>query len=184
MNTFRHQFYIGEALYTVFIDSSKDEWKRIVINNKELINEKYTLYLNRNAYTIYYPIDLNGNELVVSIDDSFIIHDYNIYLNGISLLDQSHLEKDYAQANKTVETGLKAFIVQNFFRKSIKAFLFVGTFIVIKCLSQKHFNPALSLLLFLLAPIFAFLLILLEWSHNKSIVKKYKKCFRPKITYL
>ncbi|MBQ7798850.1 MAG: hypothetical protein IJ370_00005, partial [Oscillospiraceae bacterium] len=75
MNTFKHKFYIDEKLNTVFVDSSNNEYKRIVINNKEVVNEKYTLSLNRSAYIIYYPIKIGNDELVISIDDNSIIHE-------------------------------------------------------------------------------------------------------------
>ena len=95
MNTFEYSFYIDDTIYNIYIDSSKDEWKRIVINNCVLVYEKYTLALNRKAYIIYYPIDLNGNELVISIDDNPIMHQYNIYLDNISLIDGTCLDEQY-----------------------------------------------------------------------------------------
>ena len=113
MNTFTYKFYIENKPYTVFIDSSKDEWKRIIINNKEVVNEKYTLALNRKAYIIYYPINISDNEIVISIDDSPLKHSYNVYLNNVSLLDETNLDDEYLSATSTVEKGFSSFLKNN-----------------------------------------------------------------------
>ena len=113
MNTFEYSFYIGEKLYNVYIDSSADEKKRIVINNTELINENFTLNSNRKAYIIYYPIGLGDDELIISIDDTPIFHKYNIYLNGISLLDETNFKESYDEAAAIVKNGFVNFMKLN-----------------------------------------------------------------------
>ena len=113
MNTFSHKFYIDDKPYTVFVDSSQDEYKKIIINNTEIVKEKYTLSLNRKAYIIYYPIEIDKNEIVVSIDDTALNHSYNIYLNGVSLIDDTRLDERYNQAVKITENGFMSFVRRN-----------------------------------------------------------------------
>ena len=109
MNTFECRFVIGEKTYNLYIDSSKDEWKRIVLNNKEVVNDKYTLALNSKAYIIYYPIEIDGNELIVSIDDNPLIHTYNVYLNKKSIIDGTDLEEKIIKSKDLVKNGFLEF---------------------------------------------------------------------------
>ncbi len=186
MNTFEYDFSIENKKYFVFIDTSKDEMKRIVINNQEVVNEEYTLSLNRKAYIIYYPIEINGNELVVSIDDTMLKHEYNLFLNNVSLLDGSQLNDKYIVAASVVKNGLKSFIKNNWVDILKENFLYIIGMIFFMALidgySEKEF--ALRFLVsFIIVLLFLPLIVLAEWIHNKNIVKKYKNCFRTKREY-
>ena len=186
MNTFKHKFYIDEKPYTVFVDSSNNEYKRIVINNKEVVNEKYTLSLNRSAYIIYYPIKIGNDELVISIDDNSIIHEYNIYLNGISLTDESRLDEKYKSAKEAIEKGFFNFLKNNWLKILAKYIVefgigFIGVS-VICAYTWRKFKIGL-LALFLVIPLAFPLLLAVEWFDNKKIANKYQSCFRPKVEF-
>jgi len=186
MNTFTYKFYIENKPYTVFIDSSKDEWKRIIINNKEVVNEKYTLALNRKAYIIYYPINISDNELVISIDDSPLKHSYNVYLNNVSLLDETNLDDEYLSAISTVEKGFSSFLKNNWFKILIEnLFSILATlagFSLFFWLTLDEFIIRF-LLAFIIVPLALPIFIAGEWFHMKNIIKKYKNCFRPTVFY-
>ena len=184
MNTFECRFVIGEKTYNLYIDSSKDEWKRIVLNNKEVVNDKYTLALNSKAYIIYYPIEIDGNELIVSIDDNPLIHTYNVYLNKKSIIDGTDLEEKIIKSKDLVKNGFWNFVQNNWLKVFISQLPFFICMAVIW--SVKHgftfrglCMVVLSACIFLVLwlPVF----IIGEWVHNKNIIKKYKNCFRPKM---
>ena len=183
MNTFELDFRIGEKYYYLYVDSSKDEWKRIVINNQELVSEKYTLALNRHAYIIYYPIIISDNVLVVSIDDSPLVHKYNVYLNNVSLIDNSHLDDKYNEAVKQTSVGIKKFIKNNW--SSILKNNIIALISSLLAYSLWHYLNAkeftfMFFLIFLIVPIFLPLFVAVEWLHYKNVIKKYKSCFRKK----
>ncbi len=183
MNTFEHDFYVGEKLCTIYVDSSHDEWKRIVINGQELVNEKYTLALNRKAYIIYYPIEVEGNELVISIDDNPLIHTYNLYLNGVSLLDGTRLDEGYLAADSILKEGFKSFLKDNWFKILKENLIYIIGVVCFMALINGHSEKEFTvrfLLSFVITPIALPAFIAGEWFHNKNIVKKYKSCFRPK----
>lgn len=184
MNTFEYNLRINDKDYYIFVDSSKNEQKRIVINNEEIVKEKYTLFLNWKAYIIYYPIDIEGNELVISIDDNPIVHKYNVFLNNVSLIDGTYLDSKYKEANLILEKGFKIFAKENWFKIAKEYFWFILSFVIISIFLDgftfKEFY--IKILLFLLTtPLFLLLFIIMEWYHNKNIVKNYKNCFRPKV---
>jgi len=186
MNTFKHKFYIDEKPYTVFVDSSNNEYKRIVINNKEVVNEKYTLSLNRSAYIIYYPIKIGNDELVISIDDNSIIHEYNIYLNGISLTDESRLDEKYKSAQEAIEMGFLEFSKRNWI-KVLKNYLieFIIALISVSLLCAYTLKKIILffLLIILIIPLAIPLFLVVDWFDNKKIIRKYQSCFRPKVEF-
>ena len=162
MNTFEDSFYIGDKYYHIFVDSSKNEQKRIVINNKEIINEDYTLAFNSKAYIIYYPIDIDGNELVVAIDDKPIVHIYNLYLNNVSLIDGSQLDNEYLNTKLIVENGFKAFVKNNWFEILKNALLFI-IFFNIASIVYDGFDLKSLIYTLLISPLFSPVFILIEW---------------------
>ena len=183
MNTFELDFRIGEKYYYLYVDSSKDEWKRIVINNKELVNEKYTLALNRKAYIIYYPIIISDDVLVVSIDDTPLVHKYNVYLNNVSLIDNSRLDAEYKDAIKQTSVGVKKFVKNNW--SSILKNNIIALIASLFAYSLWHYHTVKEFtfkffLIFLIVPIFLPLFVVAEWLHYKNVIKKYKNCFRNK----
>ena len=184
MNTFEYSFYIEEKLYNVYIDSSDDKKKRIVINNIELINEDFTLNLNRKAYIIYYPIELGNNELVISIDDTPIFHKYNIYLNGISLLDKTDLKESYDKAAATVKNGFVNFMKANWsetFKNNFISLIFTA-FVLGGATNYTVKTAWLKVLLIIVLVALTLPLFLwLDWLNLKDIIKKYDSCFRPKV---
>ena len=185
MNTFEISFYIDDKPYNLYIDSSKDDWKRIVINNQEIFNEEYTLSLNRHAYIIYYPINIAENELVIAIDDRPLKHIYNVFLNGTSLLDGTQLNENYLKANKLLDEGFKNFLKNNWLKILVENILAliscVVTFALMYNYSQREFNVKF-LLVFIIVPLALPAFIAGEWFHTKNIVRKFKNCFRPKQT--
>lgn len=186
MNRFEYDFYIENKKYYVFIDTSKDEIKRIVINNQEVVNEEYTLSLNRKAYIIYYPIEINGNELVVSIDDTMLKHEYNLFLNNVSLLDGSQLNDKYIAADLVVKNGLKKFIKNkglDILKENLLYIIGIIFFMALVNVYSENEFTLRFLLSFVIVPLFLPLIVLVEWVHNKNIIKKYKNCFRTKRKY-
>ncbi len=183
MNTFECDFFIDRKLYTVFVDLSHDEWKRVVINGQEVVNEKYTLALNRKAYIIHYPVEVDGNELVISIDDDPLVHTYNVYWNGVSILDKTPLDERYTAADSIVKEGFSTFLKGNWVR-ILKENLFeiIGAVVTLSVLCNYTFREfgLRFLLSFIITPLALPAFIAGEWFHNKNIVKNYKSCFRPK----
>ena len=183
MNTFECDFRIAGKLYTVYVDSSHDEWKKIAINGQEIANEKYTLAFNSRAYIIYYPVEVDGNELIISIDDNPLRHIYNIYLNGVSILDKTRVDEQYVTACSIVNKGFATFIKKSW-HKILKDNLFgiIGTAITLSALCNLTLNEfGLRILLAFMIMQFALpIFVAGEWFHNRNIVKNYKSCFRPK----
>ena len=186
MNKFEFSFHIDEKAYYIYIDSSKDEWKKISINNIEIVNEKYTLALNKEAYIIYYPIDILGNQLVISIDDNSLIHKYNIYLNKRSLIDDTLLDEQYIMANSILKKGFSHFLKNNWFiifKENLLAIVGAVITFGIICNYTLFAFSVKFLLSFIIVPLAMPAFIAGEWFHNKNVVKKYKNCFRPKIKF-
>ena len=130
---------------------------------------------------IYYPIIIEDNILVVSIDDTPLIHKYNVYFNNVSLLDNSLLDAEYKDALKQTSVGIKKFIKNNWV-----SILKNNIFALIASLfaySIWHYHTAkeftfMFFLIFLVVPIFLPLFVAVEWLHYKNIINKYKNCFR------
>ena len=186
MNTFSHKFYIDDKPYTIFVDSSQDEYKKIIINNKEIVKEKYTLSLNRKAYIIYYPIEIDKNEIVISIDDTALNHSYNIYLNGVSLIDGTRLDERYNRAVKITENGFMSFVRRNWMKILLQNIVYMIASViglsVFHCYTTEQFNIRF-LLIFIVVPLLLPVFIAGDWFHEKNIIKKYKNCFRPNLSY-
>ena len=183
MNTFDFVFYIGEKRYDLYVDSSKNEWKRIVLNNKELFNEEYTIAFNTKAYVIYYPIAIGDDTLVVSINDNELVHDYNVYLNNVSLIDGTRLDQEYKESQKQVEMGFKAFVKSNLLevaRNNIAVLVAaLAAFWAFWMQSSMHIAIKIALIA-LTDPLILAVLLVGEWVHCKNVVKKFKSCFRKK----
>lgn len=186
MNTFEYRLIINEKPYSIYLDSSKDEWKKIIINNSVVLEEKFTLALNKNAYIIYYVICIDGHEVVLSVDDSPLEHKYDIFLDGISLLTEKALDSDYTIAKENISKGFKKFCKDNWkslliasigsFSVSVVAMFALGTW----GFEKWYFRILLALLAI---PVTLPIFIIAEWIHNKNIIKKYKNCFRPSINF-
>lgn len=181
MNEFDYSLYINEKLYNIYVDSSRDEWKRIVINNVELVNEKYTLTLNRKAYMIYYPIKIGDNELVISIDDAPLSHKYNLYLNNVSVIDGTILTDDYEKSKAITENGFRNFAKKNWkniLKDNLLWLIAPGVISVIILLEPLDKLILRKVIAILLLPIMLPLFVIFEWWHNKNVVKKFNNCFR------
>ena len=181
MNTFELAFYIGNTRYDLFVDSTQDELKRIVINGKELVNEKFTLNLSRRDSVIYYPIVIGDDELVVSINDEEIVHEYNVYLNNTSLIDGSILNREYEAALAQVKKGFKSF-VKDGWPTLLKNNLFsiAATLLVLSAVYYYNAESIIGVLLLVLfgAPLLFGLFIYGEWTHAKNAVKRFNIRFR------
>ncbi len=185
MNTFELTFTIDDKRYDLFVDSSNDDYKRIVINNKELVNERFTLLFNPRLHKIYYPINISGNSLVVSIDDTSLSHEYNIYLNNVSLLDNTELDEEYTKAIEQTKNGLKNFVKNNWLtilKDNILAIFisFAGVFWLWYHSFRKFIIMFFGIFIIILLLLPAF--ILGEWLHLKGIIKKHQNCFREEKT--
>ncbi len=108
------------------------------------MNEEYTLALNNDAYIIYYPIDVAGNKLVISIDDNPIVHIYNVYLNNVSLVDGTKLNDSYLAVSAVLEKGFLNFFKCNWFKIIKENFLeFIGAVVTVAVIcgyTLKEFN--------------------------------------------
>ena len=166
MNTFEFRFRLDNNVYDVYIDSSKNENKRIVINNCEVINEKYTLSLNNTAYIIYYPIKIGENQLVISIDDKPFEHVYNVYLNNKSLLDGSSIDEKYLQSHLKLKNGFKRFVKENWLNVlkenliAIVSSVFCCTILLQFTILDMMLRIALA---FIIIPVLMPILIFVEW---------------------
>lgn len=186
MNIFEYRIFINEKPYSIYVDSSKDEYKKIIINNTVVVEEKYTLALNKDAYIIYYVILIDGQEVVLSVDDNPLEHKYDIFLDGISLVSGKALDSDYAYAKANLEKGFRNFCRENWralLKENILSFLLSA--IALFALGIWTFDLwFIRILLVLLSvPITLPIFILSEWVYNKNIVRKYPKCFRPKVLF-
>ena len=186
LNIFEYRLILNEEIFNIHVDSSRDEWKKIVINNVELVNEKYTLSLNPRAYIIYYPITLKNDEIIIAIDDRGLQHEYDIYLNGYSLLNGKEIEETVNLAKENICRGFRIFFRLNW-KKQLKENIvfFASSFFALSCLGiftidKIPFILPVSISIFLsLHPLF----MVIEWIHNKNIVKKFTQCFREKIDF-
>lgn len=184
MNTFSYELYINKKTYNIYVDSSKDDWKIIKINGQIVVKEKYTLSLNSKAYIIYYPIQIDGREIVISIDDNPLKHTYNIYLDKKSLLDSTLLENDYLKSNKIIKNGFLCFARQNWKKillDNMLSFVAISVFLAIMD-GYLIKDIALKIIIstFLIISVFP-IFILIEWLGHRDIIRKYHNCFRPKL---
>ena len=186
MNRFEYVFYINDKQYYIYVDTSQNEIKKIILNNIEIVNEKYTLALNSKAYIIYYPIKIKEHTLVVSINDKPLKHEYNIFLDGVSLINNKRIDAEYERSKIIVQKGFKKFFCNNWLEilkeNILELMLSVCGMAAFWGFALKEFTVKFSLV-FIIAPLLLPLFVYIEWIHNKNIVKKYKSCFRNTKTY-
>lgn len=186
MNTFEFYLRLNGKEYYIYIDSGNEKAKRILINRKEVVNEPCDPAFTRNAHLTYYPIVIDECEILVSIDDSEFSHEYNVYSDGISLLDQSHLAAEYNHGKNETQKGFSTFLKTNWkdiFKKNL--FTMIISWLLIALInSYNMIKTIIVLLLFVVClPIILLLLVLSEWWHLKSVINNYSKRFKPKKYY-
>ena len=184
MNKFKYNCIIDGVTYDFFVDTSKGENKIISVNGKTVIEEEYTLSLNKQAYIIYYPIKIKNHTVVISIDDKPLFHEYNIYLDGVSLIDGNRIDKEYEQAKTILQNGTKYFIRHHTLKvlKDNLGAMLSAVLLTAVLNNYENIGIVVRLLLsFVIVPIFMPLFMFVEWKHNEKILKKYKQCFKTEI---
>jgi len=184
MNKFTYEYVIDGRNYEFCVDSSKDDNKIITVNGHLALQEKYTLSLNREAYIIYYPIKIGEHEVVISIDDTGIIHEYNIFLDGISGISGKPLNLEYETSESHLTRGIKAFIKNNWLKVLLDYFLSIFGMVLVAAFAIGYSDKEITIRLLLslvVIPVLLPVLLLVEWKHNVNIVKKFSRCFRPKV---
>lgn len=186
MNTFEHRIFLKGIPYSIFVDSSKGDEKRVIINNREIVKENCSITSFSRRHIIYYPIDINGAKIVIEINDVPLEHEYNLYVDDVSVINGNILSSEYNDALKKSNEGFKAFCKNNW-RSTAKDNLFslLISFVVMFFFAYFNFDGLIvrTILTIVFLPLYLPIFLVAEWVHIKNLLKNYKNCFREEKFY-
>ncbi len=173
-NTFDYRLFIDEVPYSISVDSSDGDRKRIVVNRTVVFDDVCAGFLPPTTDILYFPFVIKNKRIVISIDDREIQHKYNIYVNDVSPIDGSSVYGDLNKAKADVSGGFFGFIK----RKWKKILLENLALMVAGYFAFREFKKWEFYIAFIVICLVA--IVLAEWLSAKSIIKKFNRRYKIK----
>jgi len=181
VNSFEHRIFIDDIPYTIAVDATDGDRKRIVVNKTVVYDDICASWMSPKCDIMYFSFYIKNKYIVVSVDDRELTFKYNIFIDNVSPIDGADIEDDYRKASSTLKNGLKQFVKSNCIRFLIESILLGVALPFFNLVTDGEKLTPMSFLIAGVSVIVFFpVFIIAEWGINKSIVKNYKKRFRNK----
>lgn len=180
VNSFEYRLVIDDVPYTIAVDATEGDRKRIVVNTKVVYDAVCASWMGPRTDIMYFPFYIKNKYIVISIDDRELNFKYNVYVDNVSPIDESNLYDDYNEAKEIIDGGVWNFIKDNWVRILVRLLvLSIAEFPVMRLVfNQETITLESRLLVTVVAVALAPLLIFGEWWFNLRTVKKFKNRFR------
>lgn len=179
VNSFEYRIFIDNTPYTIAVDDSQGDRKRIVVNNKVVFDEVCASWMKPRTDIMYIPFYIKNKYIVISIDDRECPFKYNIYIDEVSPIDETNLYDDYNKALKIVNDGFLKYTKNNWERMIYKLIVlgvgFGGFYSVRHSIDLTTEQRVLAIIIAVgFLPVF----VLWEWWFETRPAKKFKNRFR------
>ena len=114
MNEFEYRVFIDEVPYSIHFDTHSEDYRRIVVNNKEVYYEDKNDPEFRKS-EIYVPIRIKNTVVILYVDEAgteedAIRHVYKIFVNGVSPIDGEKITDSKIAAKECIKKGFWGFM--------------------------------------------------------------------------
>ena len=181
VNSFEYRVFIDDVPYTIAVDATDGDRKRIVVNKTVVYDDICASWMSPRCDIMYFSFYIKNKYIVVSIDDRELTFKYNIFIDNVSPIDEANIDDDYRKASETVKNGFKQFVRTSYKRLIVESVLLS---VALPFFGLVMYGDRLSVTHLILAPIstivFFPVFTISEWWLKKEILKNYKKRFRNK----
>ena len=116
MNEFEYRIIIDEIPYSIYFDTHSKEYRKIIVNNKEVYYEDKNDPCFRES-EVYIPIKIKNKVITLYVDEATgeqrydePVHRYKIFVDGVSPEDGEKITDERDSSFELVKDGFKGYI--------------------------------------------------------------------------
>lgn len=189
MNEFEYRVFIDETPYSIHFDTHSEDYRSIVVNNKQVYYEDKNDPDFRKS-EIYVPIRIKNTVVILYVDEAGteedpIRHVYKIFVNGVSPIDGEKITDSKIAAKECIKKGFWGFMAnKKIILKNLAITCPMGFLVVFDSFKNIRNDLIHYLILFIVTVLLStFFAMVLDYFTNVSIVKKYKSKFKDIVDY-